>query len=51
MDEPQPTSDARRGRVLIPLDAEAALRALMSFQHSREPGGAPAATGEPRARS
>ena len=35
--------ERRRTRVLIPLDAEAAMLALMSFHHSRDQAGEPPA--------
>jgi hypothetical protein len=42
--------EPRRSRVLIPLDAEAALRALMAFHHSREQPGEPPAVRDHSAR-
>jgi len=50
MSQPSQPVEPRRSRVLIPLDAEAALRALMSFQHSREDGAEPATARERAAR-
>jgi hypothetical protein len=35
MAQSTPAEETRPARVLIPLDAEAAMRALMNFRHSR----------------
>jgi hypothetical protein len=43
MAQSSPAPEPHRGRVLIPLDDEAALRALMRFRHSQQPAEPPAA--------
>jgi hypothetical protein len=51
MDQPSPAAEPRRVRVLIPLDADAALRALMSFHHSQQASAEPPPAGERDARA